>query len=59
MVNIVVHNYELNQNLLRITVPFTTPDMEGKIKYFFDIKAKLKEVSIQYDAPESHPLNFR
>lgn len=44
MINLVVHNYELNRTFLRITIPNSNNDLEGNVKCFFDIKAKLKEV---------------
>ncbi|CAI2352277.1 unnamed protein product [Caenorhabditis sp. 36 PRJEB53466] len=44
MVNLVIHNYELNKSLLRITVPNKTNDLDESVKYFLDIKAKLKDI---------------
>ncbi|CAP32455.2 Protein CBG13700 [Caenorhabditis briggsae] len=44
MINIVVHNYELNKNILRVTVPNANNDLEKSYRSYFDIKAKLKEV---------------
>ncbi|CAB3405966.1 unnamed protein product [Caenorhabditis bovis] len=43
MINIVVHNYELDKNLLRVTTPNANHDL-APIKTFIDIKSKLMEI---------------
>ncbi|PAV89464.1 hypothetical protein WR25_24405 [Diploscapter pachys] len=43
IVNIVIHNYELDRNLLRVTCSSMPKDTQN-IKVFLDVKVKLKEV---------------
>ncbi|CDX47462.1 BED-type domain-containing protein [Caenorhabditis elegans] len=56
MINLVVHNYELNRTFLRITIPNSNNDLEGNVKCFFDIKAKLKEILFTTFSACSQPV---
>lgn len=56
MINIVVHNYELNKTLLRVTVPSANKDLDSSYRTIFDIKAKLKEILFTILSSCSQPV---
>ncbi|CAI5448808.1 unnamed protein product [Caenorhabditis angaria] len=44
MINIVIRNYELDRNLLRVTTPSAVHDIPSSTKTFIDIIPKLKDI---------------
>ncbi|EFO92746.1 hypothetical protein CRE_20540 [Caenorhabditis remanei] len=56
MINIVVHNYEINKTVLRVTVPNSNNDLDSTYRSFFCIKAKLKEILFTILSSCSQPV---
>ncbi|EFO92636.1 hypothetical protein CRE_16381 [Caenorhabditis remanei] len=56
MINIVVHNYEINKTVLRVTVPNSNNDLDSTYRSFFCVKAKLKEILFTILSSCSQPV---